>query len=51
MVKKDEVIPYDHSLKLFEKASSPKKHVCVDEAMHNNLYEFDIDKEVINFNS
>lgn len=49
--KKDEVIAYDHSLKLFEKASSPKKHVCVDEAMHNNLYDYNIGKEVINFNS
>ena len=49
--KKDEVIPYDHSLKLFEKAPSTKKHVCVDEAMHNNLYDYNIDKEVINFNS
>ena len=49
--KKDEVIPYEHSLKLFEKALNPKKHVCVDEAMHNNLYDFDIDREVINFNS
>ena len=49
--KKDEVVPYEHSLKLFNKAPSPKKHVCIDEAMHNNLYDFDIDKEVINFNS
>jgi len=49
--KKDEVIPYEHSIKLFKKALNPKKHVCVDEAMHNNLYDFDIDKEVINFNS
>ena len=49
--KKDEVVPYDHSLKLFNKAPSPKKHVCIDEAMHNNLYDFDIDKEVINFNN
>ena len=49
--KKDEVIPYEHSLKLFKKALNPKKHVCVDEAMHNNLYDFDIDREVINFNS
>ena len=49
--KKDEVIPYEHSLKLFKKALNPKKHVCVDEAMHNNLYDFNIDKEVIKFNS
>ena len=49
--KKDEIIPYYHSLLLFKKAKEPKKHVCVDEATHNNLYEFNIDKEVINFNS
>jgi len=49
--KKDEVIPYKHSLKLFKKAKDRKKLVCVDEAMHNNLYDFDIDKEVIRFNS
>ena len=49
--KNDEVIPYIHSLKLFQKAKEPKKHVCVDEAMHNNLYDYNIDKEVINFNS
>ena len=42
--KKDEVVPYDHSLKLFNKAPSPKKHVCIDEAMHNNLYDYNIDK-------
>ena len=49
--KNDEVIPYIHSLKLFQKAKEPKKHVCIDEAMHNNLYDYNIDKEVINFNS
>ena len=49
--KKDEIIPYNHSLELFQKAKEPKKHVCVDEAMHNNLYDFNIDKEVISFNS
>ena len=49
--KKDEVVPYSHSLQLFEKAKNPKKHLCVDEAMHNNLYEYNIEKDVINFNS
>ena len=49
--KKDEVIPYNHSLKLFQKAKEPKNYLCVDEAMHNNLYDFNIDIEVINFNS
>ena len=49
--KKDEVVPYSHSLQLFEKAKNPKKHLCVDEAMHNNLYDYNIEKNVINFNS
>ena len=49
--KKDEIIPYIHSLKLFQKAKEPKKYLCIDEAMHNNLYDYNIDKEVINFNS
>ena len=47
----DEVIPYSHSLKLFQKAKEPKNHLSVDEAMHNNLYDYNIEKEVFNFNS
>ena len=39
---------YSHEV---EKAKKPKKHLCVDEAMHNNLYDYDIEKDVINFNS
>ncbi len=49
--KKDEVIPHSHSKKLFLKAKNPKKNLFIDEAMHNNLYDFNIDKEVIKFNS
>ena len=49
--KKDEVIPHNHSKKLFLKANNPKKNLFIDEAMHNNLYDFNIDKEVIIFNS
>ncbi len=49
--KKDEVIPHGHSKKLFLKANNPKKNLFIDEAMHNNLYDFNIDKEVIIFNS
>ena len=48
--KKDEIVPYNHSLKLFNKAKNKKKHLCIDEAMHNNLYEFGIEKEIIEFN-
>ena len=49
--KKDEVVPHSHSDKLFLKANNPKKNLFFDEAMHNNLYDFNIDKEVIEFNS
>ena len=49
--KKDEVIPHGHSKKLFLKANNPKKNLFIDEAMHNNLYDYNIDKEVIIFNS
>ena len=49
--KKDEVIPHSHSKKLFLKANNSKKNLFIDEAMHNNLYDFIINKEVIKFNS
>ena len=47
--KKDEIIPHSHSKKLFQKANNPKKNLFIDEAMHNNLYDFNIDKDVISF--
>ena len=49
--KRDEVVPHSHSDKLFLKANNPKKNLFIDEAMHNNLYDFNINKEVIIFNS
>tara|TARA_B100000700_G_C14934106_1_gene803380 strand:+ start:84 stop:884 length:801 start_codon:yes stop_codon:yes gene_type:complete len=48
--KKDEVIPHFHSKKLLSKANHPKSSVFIDEATHNNLYDFGIEKEVIKFN-
>ena len=48
---KDEVIPHSHSVKLFTKANDPKDCLFIGEAMHNNLYDFNIDKKVIKFNS
>ena len=48
---KDEVIPHSHSVKLYSKANHPKDCLFIGEAMHNNLYDFNIDKKVINFNS
>ena len=46
---RDEVVPHSHSLMLFNKANNIKKSLFVDEAMHNNLYDFGIEKTVINF--
>ena len=46
---KDEVVPHLHSKLLFNKANHPKESLFIDEAMHNNLYDFEIEKTVINF--
>ena len=48
--KKDEIVPHEHSIKLLNKATVIKKGVFVDEAIHNNLYDFGIEKDVIAFN-
>tara|TARA_B100001250_G_scaffold298776_1_gene260358 strand:- start:119 stop:916 length:798 start_codon:yes stop_codon:yes gene_type:complete len=48
--KKDEIVPHKHSKILYNEAKVTKKSVFIDEAMHNNLYDFDIENEVINFN-
>ena len=48
--KKDEVVPHSQSKQLYDNANKPKDCLFVDEAMHNNLYDFDIDKKVIKFN-
>tara|TARA_Y100000590_G_scaffold466143_1_gene640571 strand:- start:779 stop:1582 length:804 start_codon:yes stop_codon:yes gene_type:complete len=48
--KKDEIIPHNHSQILYNEAIVFKDSVFIDEAMHNNLYDFDIQKNVINFN-
>ena len=47
--KKDEIVPHSHSRILFNEAKVNKKSVFVDEAMHNNLYDFGIEKEVNKF--
>ena len=48
--KKDEIVPHEHSLKLLKNAKVLKKGVFIDEAIHNNLYDFGIEKDVIAFN-
>ena len=47
--KRDEIMPHEHSLKLLKNAKVLKK-VFIDEAIHNNLYDFGIEKDVIAFN-
>ena len=47
--KKDEVVPHSHSLALYERAKVKKKSLFIDEGMHNNLYDYGIEKTVINF--
>ncbi|MDC6448526.1 alpha/beta hydrolase [Alphaproteobacteria bacterium] len=47
--KRDEIVPHKHSVALINKAKEPKKTLFLDEAMHNNLYDFGIEKTVINF--
>ena len=44
---KDEIVPHFHSKLLFNKANNTKKSLFIDEAMHNNLYDFGIEKTVI----
>ena len=46
---RDEVVPHSHSIMLFKKVNNIKKSLFIDEAMHNNLYDFGIEKTVINF--
>ena len=48
--KKDEIVPHYHSLLLLNKAKVIKKGVFIDEAIHNNLYDFNIENDVIAFN-
>ena len=49
--KKDEIIPHNHSIKLYNAANKRKDFLFIDEAMHNNLYDFGIEKKVIEFNN
>ena len=46
---RDEVVPHLHSKLLLNKANNKKKSLFIDEAMHNNLYDFGIEKTVISF--
>ena len=48
--KKDEIVPHKHSICLLKKAKVKKKGVFIDEAIHNNLYDYGIEKDVIAFN-
>ena len=48
--KRDEIVPHNHSIRLLNKAKVKKKSVFIDEAIHNNLYDFNIENDVIAFN-
>ena len=47
--KKDEIVPHLHSVQLYNEAKEPKDCLFIDEAMHNNLYDFGIEKKIIEF--
>ena len=47
--KKDEVVPFKMGKKIFEKYNNKKDNVFIDEAMHNNLYEYGIAKDIMEF--
>ena len=47
--KKDEIVPFNMGVKLYEKYHNKKDKVFIDEAMHNNLYDYGIANKVIEF--
>ena len=47
--KKDEIVPFEMGKKLYEKYNKKKEYIFIDEAMHNNLYEYGIADKVIEF--
>ena len=47
--KNDEVVPYNMGKKLYEEYNNKKDYVFVDEAMHNNLYDYGVANKVIEF--
>ena len=47
--KKDEIVPFKLGKKLYEKCKVKKNYLYIDEAMHNNLYEYGIADKIINF--
>ena len=47
--RKDEVIPFKMGEKIYNEYKNKKDNVFIDEAMHNNLYEYSIADKVIEF--
>ena len=47
--KKDEIVPFEMGEKLYEKYNKHKEYIFIDEAMHNNLYEYGIANKIIEF--
>ena len=46
---KDNVISFDLGKKVFNAAPEPKEALFIQNANHNNLYEFDVFKKIIDF--
>ena len=47
--KNDEIVPFYMGKKLYDQYNKKKENVFIDEAMHNNLYDYGISEKVINF--
>lgn len=46
---KDKIVNVDFGKKVYASASNPKKGIFVPAAGHNNLYEFDVAENILNF--
>ena len=47
--KKDEIVPFEMGERLYNSYKNKKENLFVDEAMHNNLYDFNIILKIIKF--
>ena len=47
--KNDEIVPFSMGKKIYEEYKNKKDYVFIDEAMHNNLYDYGIANKVIEF--
>jgi len=47
--KNDEIVPFSMGKKIYEEYKNKKDYVFIDEATHNNLYDYGIANKVIEF--